>query len=339
MKLCRVIRRAAMAALLSMPTMAAADEAARAPASGTTVDGETDALARASQANKAHDAATALAIYRDLEGRGSATGAMSLGLLSYVGAGVPLDRKRACDLFAEADERGNGSGTELLGDCLTHGDGRPQDYHAAADLYRRAGERGIAISYCALGDLYAAGLGVAQDAAHAAELCHRSADLGVPEAELTYGKDLLTGFGVVKDSAAAIAWLTKAAEKRQPNAELLLGQVYWNGDGTAKDQDRAADFWYAAALHGQNAAPAFLMRYYYLKGLGQPTTVDGQHKLTVQMDAAARCLFWATVAANTDPDPAVKAEMAQQIAFINSVAPPVKDAMKALVAGGKPPSR
>src|SRR5580698_2302811 len=108
---------------------------------GAAPENEADALARAKAANEVGDFATSLGIYRELESRGSGTGARYLGLMYWAGTGVAKDHSRACDLYAVAEQRGEPTGTELLGDCFYHGDGRDKDYAQSATFYRRASER------------------------------------------------------------------------------------------------------------------------------------------------------------------------------------------------------
>jgi TPR repeat protein len=294
-------------------------------------ESETDAMARAVAANQARDFTTSLAIYRTWTASGSAAAPSLLGLMYWVGAGVPVDHRQACDLYATAEQRGDPKGTELLADCFYHGDGRTRDYAQSALLYRRASGRGMAQADCALGNQFLLGLGVDKDLARAFSLCEHSAELGAPDAQADLGQMYLAGQGVPRDPQEAARWLRKAMDQGQANAALVLGKMFWNGDGVERDHRQAAQAWLIAAQRQNPSAPALLARYYFVGALS-----SGQNRVIV-VEPASKAAYWGTLASRLDPDPAQRQQSEQLVNMLLKLAPGLKARVDEMLAGPIPP--
>jgi TPR repeat protein len=294
------------------------------------VDSESDAMAKATAANKAKDYATSMTIYRKLADAGSAAAPAMIGILYFAGAGVPRDNTKACDFFAISEKKGDPNGTELLADCYFKGEGRSQDYAQSAHLYEVASARGVTTADCALGNQFLHGLGVQKDEAKAAALCRKSADRGVADAQTDLGQMYLMGQGVQKNLAEAAGWFQKAADQGNANAAFLLGTMYWNGDGVERDHEQAGTRWYQSALHGNASAPARLAKYYFARSL----TPD-KH---IVVDVASKTAYWATLAAQTDPNPSIKTDSQKLVDLLLNAAPTLKPKVETMLAASTPPS-
>ena len=290
---------------------------------------EAEALADAKAANERKDYVASLAIYIALYDKGSAVGATMVGLMHWAGLGVKQDTAAACRYFEVGDQRGSVNSTELLADCYFKGKGMKQDYVRSAALYTKAMDKGLPQSYCALGNQYLDGLGVAKDEAKAAELCRKGAELGVADAQTDLGQMYMSGRGVAKSLVESAKWFEKAADQGQPNAAYFLGRQYWNGDGVPRDRARAGRLHLIAAHGGHTRAPTALAVYYVSTGV-----VDG--KIAVEKDAV-KAVFWATIAAQVEPDPAASKGMAELAAAIVDGEPAIKAKADALIAAGRFP--
>ena len=294
------------------------------------VESESDAMGRATAANKAKDYATSMAIYRKLADAGSAAAPAMIGILYFAGAGVPRDNTKACDLFAISEKRGDPNGTELLADCFFKGEGRTQNYAQSAHLYEAASARGVTTADCALGNQYLNGLGVQKDETKAAALCRKSAERGVANAQTDLGQMYFMGQGVQKNLTEAAGWFRKAADQGSANAAFILGTMYWNGDGVERDHEQAGKRWYQSALQGNASAPARLAKYYF----GRSLTPDKQ----ILVDAASKTAYWATLAARADPNPSIKTDSQKLVDLLLNAAPNLKPQVETMLAASTPPS-
>jgi TPR repeat protein len=295
-----------------------------------TTETDADELSKAVAANKAHDYATSMAMYRKLVDQGNVAAPALIGLLYFAGAGVPRDIVKACDFYAISEQKADPNGTELLADCFFKGQGRPQDYTQSARLYQEASARGVAIADCALGNQYLGGLGVPKDQAKAAALCRKSADRGVPQAQTDLGQMYFMGQGVEKNLAEAAGWFEKAADHGDANAAFILGTMYWNGDGVERNHDQSGKRWYQSATKGNTSAPARLAKYYF----GTSVTPDKR----IVIDAASKAAYWGTVATRVDPTPAVQTESQKLVDLLLNAAPDLKPKLETMLATPAPPS-
>lgn len=190
---------------------------------------------------------------------------------------------------------------------------------------------GVSISFCALGNQYLRGEGVERDGGKAVTLCRKSADLGVAEAQTDLGQMYLIGHGVSRDPVEAARWFQKASSQGHANAALLLGQQHWNGDGVERDRPRAASLWRVAALQGQLTAPALLAKHYFTLALDP----SGPR---LKLQPAIRAVYWGSIAAQYDPDPAARIRAKQLVDMILNVGPSLKSDVDTMLAERQPPS-
>lgn len=224
------------------------------------------------------------------------------------------DPARACG-FAEAAGE-HPEALHNLAACYDNGLGRPRDKARARELYVKASELGFAKSACALGNLLISGQGGPADAARGTDLCRRAADAGDADAQTDYGGSLLIGRNVRKDAVEARRYLALAAARKHANAAFLLGQIYWNGDGVAKDKAEAARWWRVAHDAGRPDAARLLA----LEVLGRLVAVHTAKK-PVPASVMDEVRGWLAIAAEKDPDPARRREMAGLLSELAGLAP------------------
>ena len=117
-----------------------------------------------------------------------------LGLMYYLGQGVPQDYAEVVKWFLLAAEQGYASAQFNLGVMYHQGEGVPQDYAEALKWFRLAAEQGDGDAQVNLGRMYANGEGVPQDYLQA----HKWFDLAASRAS---GQDA-EKFGKARDRVA-----------------------------------------------------------------------------------------------------------------------------------------
>lgn len=122
-----------------------------------------DSLLDAQRAYSAGDYAKAEKLYMPLAKRGDAKAQLSLGVIYYLGQGVPQNYQEAAKWLRLAAKQKHAPAQNLLGSIYDLGLGVPQDYKEAANWYRLAAEQGDADGQYNLGIMYARELGVPQD--------------------------------------------------------------------------------------------------------------------------------------------------------------------------------
>jgi Sel1 repeat len=135
-------------------------------------------LEDATAAYNRRDYTTALRLLRPLAEQGDAAAQFVLGLVYYLGHGLPQNYTEAVKWLRKAADQGNANAHTMLGTMYRDGQGVPQDYAEAAKWYRKAADQGDAIAQSELGVMYARGQGVPQNYAEAAKWFHKAADQG-----------------------------------------------------------------------------------------------------------------------------------------------------------------
>ena len=86
-----------------------------------------------------------------------------LGIMYYLGVGVPMDWNEAQAWFRKAAARGRPDAQLKLGVMCFMGQGTPRDLTESLMWFRKASEQGETAAQACLGAMYAEGLGVSQD--------------------------------------------------------------------------------------------------------------------------------------------------------------------------------
>ena len=87
----------------------------------------------------------------------------------------------------------------------------------------------------------------------------KAAELGWPAAQYMLGDYYATGHNRIKENKKeAIKWYRKAAKQNYSKAELMLGYMYNSGEGVKKDLNKADEWFFKAAIHGENEAVEML---------------------------------------------------------------------------------
>lgn len=102
-------------------------------------------------------------LYLPLAKQGGAKAQLNLGVIYYLGQGVPQDYKEAAGWLRLAAKQGRAQAQNLLGAIYDLGLGVTQDYQEAANWYRLAAEQGDTDGQYNLGIMYARELGLPQD--------------------------------------------------------------------------------------------------------------------------------------------------------------------------------
>ena len=142
-----------------------------------------------------------------------------LGVLYYVGHGVPQNYAEALRWWSLAANQGLDRAQFSLGVLYENGQGVPKDYSEAAKWYRLAANQGVDRAQFALGNLYADGRrDVPQSYAEALKWWKLAADQGLDQAQFRLGVAHDLGNGVPKDAVSAQMWLYLAAAQGDENA-------------------------------------------------------------------------------------------------------------------------
>lgn len=120
-------------------------------------------LSDAEHIYSAGDYAKAAKLYMPLAKRGNTQAQFRLGVIYYLGQGVPQDYKVSAGWLRLAAKQGLALAQNLLGTIYDLGLKVPQDYKEAAKWYRFSAEQGNADGQYNLGIMYARELGVPQN--------------------------------------------------------------------------------------------------------------------------------------------------------------------------------
>jgi TPR repeat protein len=191
-----------------------------------------------------------VALFEQQAPNGDAAAQCGLGMMHYVGQGMPQDYTQAALWFRKAAERGNAEAQYFLGLLYHDGQGVPQNYIQAAVWWRKAAEQGDAGAQYSLGYLYCHGQGVPQDYTQAAGWYQKAAEQGNADAQFGLGSLYGGGFGVPQDYTQAVAWFRKASEQGNAEAQYLLGLTYLFNRGVPLDYAEAY-FWLDLAAAGK----------------------------------------------------------------------------------------
>ncbi len=201
-------------------------------------------------AHERKDYGTAFAGYKKLAEQGNARAQLNLGLMYYMGQGVPKDERQAAAWFHKAAEQGDDYAQYNLGVMYDNGRGVPKDDQQAVVWYRKAAEQGHAGAQYNLGVMYTLGQGVPKDDQQAVAWYRKAAEQGFASAQFNLGVIYDNGQGVPKDQQQAVAWYRKAAEQGFASAQFNLGLMYANGQGVPKDEQSAYFWWLLASAQG-----------------------------------------------------------------------------------------
>ena len=211
------------------------------------------------------DYATALDDLRPLAEEGRVEAEFQLGVMYFLGVGVPQDVVEAVKWYQKAAEQGHVVAQVMV--ALQHETMR--DHAEAAKWYRKAADQGNADAQYSLGVLYDRGQGVPQDDAEAVRLYHLAAEQGLADAQLNLGVMYSLGQGAAQDDAEALKWFRKAGEQGHAEAQNVLGWIYRKGKGVPYEYAEAAK-WYRLAADQGHAEAQFNLGVMYHMGHGVP---------------------------------------------------------------------
>ena len=230
----------------------------------------TDGLA----ALDAGDSARAIAIWRDLAGRGDVLALHNLGVLALQGTDG-LDRAEAEGFLKAAAEAGHPPAQALLGDLLLE----RQDWTGALVWLERAGRAGEGRAAYLAGQIVDQGLAGPVDPDRARALYLIAAQNGLAVAQAALGA-LLLDQGAVADAAQ---WLGQAADQGQMLAQFNLARLLARGDGVAQDEVRARALYLHAARAG---LPQAMVNLSLMQARGQGGPAQFRRALAWAMLAA-----------------------------------------------------
>jgi hypothetical protein len=179
--------------------------------------------------------------YRDAAARGDLRAAVSLGLMTETGDGVPRDLAAAAALYERAAERGFPDGAINLAVMLINGEGVARDVDRAKALLSEAADAGSPIATFNLGVLALERLPDDADAALA--YFQSAAALGEPRGYVAAARLLDKGVGVARDPASAADMLLRgaASDAGQAVEQLTTQAENWSPDTIRAAQTRLAD--------------------------------------------------------------------------------------------------
>ena len=218
-----------------------------------------DAFINAVDALERDDYETAYKLFLPLAEQGNVDGQRNLGMLHYLGLGVPKDSKEAEKWWKLAAEQGDDFSQYELG--LMH-------FKEAEKWMKLSAEQGNADAQYDLGLMYLGELGGMQDKEEAEEWMRLSAEQGNADAQFTLGLMHLGELGETEDYPGetedhkeAEKWIKLSAEQKNADAQCLLGDMYLEGMGVTEDYAEAIKWWKLAAEQGHERAKYNLDNY------------------------------------------------------------------------------
>ncbi len=146
--------------------------------------------------------------------------------------------------FRRAAEQGYPSAQTALGMMYYLGEGVPQDYAEAVAWCHRAAEQGNARGQIELGRMHYHGEGVPQNYTEAFAWCHRAAEQGNARGQIELGRMYEDGQGVPKDYVSAYMYYNLAVAKGQTDAREQREELAtkMTADQITEAQRRARDW-------------------------------------------------------------------------------------------------
>ena len=191
----------------------------------------------------------------------------NLGLAYHDGNGVPHDRAESARWTRCAAEQGFAQAQYNMGALLHAGDGVSQDKEAALKWLFRAAKQGYAVAECRVGVFFREGDFVPQDHEEAMKWFHRAAEKGLAEAQHNLGDGYRDGKGVLQNFSEAAKWYRRAAEQGYADAQHNLGVMFLNGKGESKSCAEAVK-WFRRAAECGHAWAQFNLGAAYFNGHG-----------------------------------------------------------------------
>ena len=236
-------------------------------------------------------AATLATSYRKAAEQGDADAQYNLGLLYYLGDGVPLDAGQAVLLWRNAAEQGHAVAQRLLAIQYHYGNGVPEEDGQAVRWFRKAAEQGDVSAQFLLGDLYYVGMGVPRDVGQTVFWVRKAAEEGYASAQHLLGVLYEVGDGTPRDGVQAERWLRKAAEQGYAPALSSLGRLYASGLSRIQDTVQS-EIWYRKFRELTNPRAQSELDFLYELGKGAPKDADQAmtwyRKAAEQRDADAQ---------------------------------------------------
>ena len=195
-----------------------------------------------------------LASVRERANQGDAEAQNTLGMMYYLGRGVPQSDSEAATWTRKAAEQGDASAQGKLGYLYQVGKGVPQNYTEAAMWTRKGAEQGDVPSQTLMGLMYKYGQGVPQNDTEAVVWFRKAADQGDARAQLGLGQMYALGRGVRHSDAEAVSWFRKGAENGSSGAQWLLGNKYFRGQGVSQNLVKAYMWANLAVVNGEPRA-------------------------------------------------------------------------------------
>ena len=110
--------------------------------------------------------------------QGRVDGQFDLGIVYYLGKGVPEDHREAAKWFRRAAEQGDARAQTNLGVMYSKGEGVPEDHRESVKWYRKAAKQGFAPAQSRLALMHAMGRGTRRDLVIALAWCILAAEQG-----------------------------------------------------------------------------------------------------------------------------------------------------------------
>lgn len=167
------------------------------------------------------------------------------------GADFSTDDFRRTKLEAE---KGDLDAQMTLGLMYFLGEGVPQNYPEALKWYRQSAEKGNAGAQNNLALMYLNGHGVPKNSIESAKWMRMAATKGLPGAQVNLGQMYIEGTGVGRNAVEAVRWFRRAAEQGDPAGQRTLGQIYAEGQLARADLLEAYKWFSLAAAQGDGVA-------------------------------------------------------------------------------------
>ncbi|WDF58168.1 tetratricopeptide repeat protein [Flavobacterium sp. KACC 22758] len=216
----------------------------------------------------------ALALYQNLEKKGSAMAACKMGFMHEYGKGTKVDPKTAMEFYKKAAAQNAPEGSLGMAYLYFSGKGTPKNKEKASELYAAylpaVEKKAAAGNVDAIGTmafLYFTGAGVSQDFTKAYEWTYKAALLGDGESMCAVGYCCQMGFGVKKNFEKSIEWFVKSAEQGYSQSMYYLGAAYFGGVGVEKNDLTAMD-WFRKGSQIGNAKCLESRGLFYIQGIG-----------------------------------------------------------------------
>lgn len=216
--------------------------------------------------------------------QGDVNSQFTVGMMYYLGNGIPLDRDEAVKWFTLAANQNLPKAQYQMGQFYNGLDAN-RDYENSIKFYDLAAQNGHIEAQVELAKIYASDYFGSADLEASVKYYSMAAAQNHGEALYQLALAYRSGRGIKRDEQKALKLFFDAAKHGESRAYIFVGRMYETGQGVDLDFKTAAQYYEKGVQEGQ-AVAMYYLGIFYEKGLGVPR--DRQKAIDLYKSAAEK---------------------------------------------------